>query len=343
MSRSHVRNMLTRLSIAIFLMEGLTMAQAPTTQPCDPAFVTTLRADITGRFITHVARYSNDDVVREYRAAAQDSTLVADEAFMHNLMFLVRKRDIAELHDDVRETLDHRALLPRAQVSAMKTLYALGGEDDRKALDDRVFSMLKRDLVRTDPLARSELLLWADRIGDTQTLAVLRDFLKIAQQRQKDLEQNAPDNHPAISRTDGVRGRLENQVSRLKARLDLLQLAETDRAVKLAELYLSRAGQLGFWGYVWLVKHPTPEAIDGVRRYVSRNVGALLPARGLVAEERNEMLLELRLRGVCLLETMGATLDAGETQMLTDNAELLIERAEYFRPMHDWEDVLDRQ
>ncbi|RMF80324.1 MAG: hypothetical protein D6744_08355 [Planctomycetota bacterium] len=305
--------------------------------------MTTLRADITGRFITHVDRWTNDDVEREFRAAVQDSSLVADEAFMHNLMFLVRKRDLAELHDAVRETLDHRPLLPRAQVSAMKTLYALGDADDRRALDERVYALLKRDLVRTDPLAPSELLRCADRIGGPKTLDVLREFLQFARQRQQELESNDPDNHAAIANADQLRNRLENQVTRLETRLKLAALDDAKRAAEQAELYLSRAGQLGFWGYVELVKHPSPDAITAVRQYVHRDVGALLPARGLVADERNALLLELRLRGVCLLEAMGAELTEAESKMLNEHADLLTDRAEFFRPNHDWEDVLDRE
>jgi hypothetical protein len=53
------------------------------------------------------------------------------------------------------------------------------------------------------------------------------------------------------------------------------------------------------------------------------------------------MLLHYRLRGLCLVQAMGAPLGAAEQKYLADHAQLIQDNEEFFRPRYDWEDVLD--
>jgi hypothetical protein len=74
---------------------------AQTIDKVDPRFVTSLKRNISGIYFGQVAHYTPAEIEREFRKAVLDDVLVADEEFMHNLLFLVRKREVSSLREDV--------------------------------------------------------------------------------------------------------------------------------------------------------------------------------------------------------------------------------------------------
>jgi hypothetical protein len=316
--------------------------QSQHASPVDPDFVATLRTDISGIFFASASRFAPDKIEQEFRKAVADPGLVADETFMHNLMFLVRKKEVRALHDDVERVLTKGGLTPRPEVSTMKTLYALGSSKDRVVIDERLSAQLESQLKSRDALAPSPYLESADRIGGAKTLNMLKAFQQEAARQQQQAEQKSPNDHVGIVQLDQMRSGAENKVFYLSLKLSVLAKDETDRATEMFKYYLRRTGFLGFWGYKELVDHPSPAAVNAIRGYISHRLEELLPGGGITAEDRSRLLLDYQLRGVCLLQAMKAELTPEEEKLLGDHAAMVNERKEFFRPGHDWEDVLDR-
>lgn len=317
------------------------MAQTTTAPAPDAAFVATLRANIQGIYFSTAAGYSPAKIEEEFRKAVQSRELRNDETFMTNLMFLVRKREVSALRDDVRRVVEETRLPPAADISTLKTLYALGDGADRATVDKRVSIDLKRQMVATDALEMSEIVRWGGRIGGEQTLAALRDYQAEATRRQQDAEKTSTNDFERIVKIDQLRNRLTNEVSELGRKLDLEKLPEPVRAASMTEHFLRRSGHLGYWSYKYLVDHPTDLSIAAVREYLDRKIGGLLPLGGISADEGAELTRDYRLRGVCLLQKMKAKMTPQESKMLLDNSAMLKEREEFFWPNHDWEDALD--
>lgn len=310
--------------------------------PADPEFVATLRKNISGIFFASANRYPPDKIEQEFRRAVADRALVADETFMNNLMFIVRKKEVRALHDDVERVLANGGLKASAEVSTMKTLYALGSAKDRRLVDDRLSAQMESQLKRPDALAPSPYLEWADRIGGTKTLDVVKKFQEEADRQQQQAEQTAPDDHVKIGQLDKIRSEAENKVHYLSLKLNVLAMGETDRATEMFRYFLRRTGFLGFLGYKELIDNPTPAAVNAVRGFISHRLGELLPVAGVTPDDRTKLLLDHQLRGTCLLQAMKAKLTPEEEKLLADHAPMLGERKEFFRPQYDWEDVLDR-
>lgn len=312
------------------------------TGPADPEFVATIRGNISGMFFASASRYTPDKIEQEFRKAVADRVLIADETFMHNLMFLVRKQEVRALHDDVEQVLARGGLKASAEVSTMKTLYALGSAKDRQVVDDRLSAQIENQLKTSDALIVSPYVEWADRIGGTKTLDAIKKFQHEADRKQKQTEQTAPDEHVKIGQLDKARSDAENKVHYLTLKLNVLGMGETDRATEMFKYFLKRTGFLGFWGYKELVDNPTPVAVNAVRGMIAQRLGELLPVAGISADDRARLLLDHRLRGISLLQTMKAKLTAEEEKLLADYAAMLEERKQFFQPKFDWEDVLDR-
>ncbi len=313
-----------------------------TASSVDPDFVTTLKADIFGKYYLQAERFSPETVEREFRKAVKERDLVADEGFMTNLMFLVRKKEVHALRDDVTRVL-FANLKPNADVSTMKTLYALGEDKERAVVDDRLSQYLRRRLQSPDGITPSPYLDSADRIGGKKTLDVLKEGLADASRRQTEAEKAAPDDHAHISQLDKLRSELDTKVTYLSRKLDIAAKSEADRAMAMAEQYIGQRRYLDVWAYKELVAHSTPVAIDAVRSFVSWRLSSVLPAGGLSVQERGKLMRDYQIRGVCLLQDMGAKLTPEEQKVLTDNPALLQEPGGYYRPNIDWEAVLDHR
>jgi hypothetical protein len=74
---------------------------------------------------------------------------------------------------------------------------------------------------------------------------------------------------------------------------------------------------------------------------VTRLIPAFLPTGGQSAEVRSKAELDLRLRGIALLETMGETLTSDQADLMNANSAVVEERRPYFYPACTWEEVLD--
>ncbi|MFQ5462501.1 MAG: hypothetical protein ACE5E5_07720 [Phycisphaerae bacterium] len=315
------------------------MAQT-TTQP-EPDFVTTLKADIHGVYYSQAEAFSNETIIREFRKAVQDHALLADEGFMDNLMFLVRKKEVSELADDAAEVLRKGSLKPVAEASAMKTVHALGGDQERQEVDVRLSKQLKRDLRDIAGISTSPHLAAADGVGLKQTLEVINGGLTEAVKQQREAERATPDDHVLIGRLDQGRSLLETKAFVLTRKLEALAQDDVQRATLMAEFYLKPTRHLDAWAYKELVRNPSADTIDAVRKFVSQRLSTLIPS-GLKDKERTNLRLQAQLRGVCLLETMRATLTEVEQKLLVEHEEMLNQQTRFFRPAFDWEDVLDR-
>lgn len=313
-----------------------------TTSSVDADFVATLQSDISGRYFKSADRFAVEKIEDEFRKAVKDYTLLADEQFMYNLMFLVRKKEVAALLEDVRDVCT-RPLKPRAEVSALKTLYALGTDEDRMSIDDRISRFLQRQLRAGQGIPLSPYLEAAERVGGAKTLTTLKECHSDAAHRQKEAENATPRVPSEIGQLDRIRSTLANQVDSLSTRVRIEGLDKTEAAREMAQHYLQRTTYLEFWSYKQLVDDASPTCIDAVRSFVSRRLGTLMPQSGLSSEAQTAKRLDLRLRGVCLLEAMGASLTAEEQKLLDEHAEMLQERGAFFRPGYDWGDALDRQ
>ena len=316
---------------------------AQTTQPPDPQFIETLKGSIKGRFFAGAKKYDVDKIRNEFPNCVADRALVADEQFMDNLMFLVRKREVWSLRADVERVFRDGGLKPEAEVSALKTWYACGDQAERDKIDDLLVRRLTRQKHRFDALETLPALEWADRIGGTKTRDLLKEWHEQAVQEQIEAEKQTPVNHVRIGRLDQRRSSLDTQVFKMSKRIDITGKGEGERAAAMTELYLRQAGQLAYWSYKELVAHPTPAAVQGVRDFLGKKLMTLVPAEGISERERAEMMTDNRLRGLCLLEAMGATLNERERTFFDEHAEEVAKREDYFRPGYDWEDVLDRQ
>lgn len=317
------------------------MAQVSTAPAPDAAFVAILSASIQGIFFSQAAGFSPQKIEEEFRKAVEHSDLLNDETFMSNLLFLVRKREVRALREDVRRLVEGSRLKPAADISAVKSLYALGDAADRAYVDKRVSTELKRCMSAPDAMSLQDIVRWAGRVGGEQTLAVMREYQVEATRRQAEAEKQTPNDFDRIVQIDQLRGRLTNSASELGRKLDLEKLAEPVRAASMTEHYLRRSGHLGYWSYKRLVDQPTDLSIAAVREFLDRKIGSLLPTGGITVEEGEELTRDYRLRGVCLLQAMKAKLTPQENKLLLENATMLKEREEFFWPKHDWEDVLD--
>src|SRR5579871_4017421 len=85
--------------IAVLILGGYLMAQPPNS--VDPQFIDSLKTDISGIYFSQVAHYTPEKIAEEFRKAVRDPALTADEQVMGNLLFLVRKKVVADLREDV--------------------------------------------------------------------------------------------------------------------------------------------------------------------------------------------------------------------------------------------------
>lgn len=222
-------------------------------EPVDPDFVHALSTSIRGMFASQVERFSNEKVEAEFRKAVKDSSLVANEGFMDNLMFVVRKKNIISLRPNVESVLNSSPLKPVAEVSAMKTLYALGGERERAIVDERVARQLFDD-VRRSEIPASVYLRSADRIGGARTLAVLQNLLPLAQNRQKDAERSTPGDHQRIAQLDQVRSSIDTAAVILARKTAILAEPPAQRDADLAALASQQNPRLSGWAYQEVIR-----------------------------------------------------------------------------------------
>jgi hypothetical protein len=307
----------------------------------DPDFVAALRTNITGIYYRQVERFTAAQITEEFRKLVRDPVLRTDVEVMPNALFLVRKKDVRGLRDDVLRFVEGDGGLPPViEASALKTLFALEGSRD--VVDERLSQRLARALESPRAAKTSPYLDAAERIGGPKTLAVLRRGQAETAARQREAEASTPDDHVRIGELDQVRSALETKVDVLSRKLAVLGRPEGDRAAELVALYLRRAVPLDYWAYRELVAAPSPAAVAAVRRTIAGNVEQLLPAGGLSAEERGRRRLDLQLRGILLVSAMKADLTADEQALVTEQAAMIRARSEFFQPNYDWEDVLDR-
>lgn len=304
----------------------------------DRAFVQALQSSPTGIYYRDVAHYSSEKIETEFRNATAQPELVADEEFMANVLFLIRKREIRTLHDDVARLIQPGVLKPRASVSALKTMVSLGTPSDMSAVD-RNFSELQRAALK-DPHIQAEILPWAERVGGPQTLAVLRSELVTVTREQRAAEStNSPD-FTKVSQLDRVRSSLENQEFVLKRKLEIDGMREPERAFTLTDLYMRRVGHLAIWSYKQLVDNPSPASAAGVRAFMSDSVKGMVP-KSASGDAGSRLILDLRLRGLCLLLRMGQATPQ-ETDFIEQYKSRIEQNPVFYRPNYDWEDVLDR-
>ena len=163
------------------------MAQSPVS--ADAQFIDSLKTDISGIYFSQVAHYTPQKISEEFRKAVRDPALVADEIVMANLFFLIRKKTIQGLREDVSRLVAANQLKPGAQVSALKTLYALGGDQERNTADYLVSQALAQLIQAGNPPEASPYVQAADRIGGPRTLIALKQILAEATNRQRVAEQ----------------------------------------------------------------------------------------------------------------------------------------------------------
>src|ERR1700730_2059878 len=273
----------------LLMAAGCNMAQ--TTISADPDFVGPLKASATGIFFSSVAGFTPEKIEWEFRKAVQDPALVADEKFMANLMFLVRKREVRSLLPDVEAVLS-RGLQPRAEVSALKTLFALGSTREHAMVDDRVSRELHKQIQSGADLSLSPFFESSERIGGPQTLRVLQERHGSVLAEQRHAEQAMPNDHVRIKRLDQLRSELDDKTFILSRKLVILAMPEEQLAGEMVGLYLQRSGQLSFWAYKELVDHPTAAIVNGVRAFITQKSDSLLPVGGLSEEQRSAKRLE---------------------------------------------------
>jgi hypothetical protein len=307
-------------------------------EPVDPDFVKALSTSIRGIFAVQIERFAPQKVELEFRKAVRDPKLTSNEGFMDSLMFVVRKKNIAALRSDVEAALSGIELKPLAEISAMKTLYALGGERERALVDERfgrrLFAGLKSGDVPPGPY-----LGVADLIGGKNTRSVLEAALPEATSRQKQAEQSTPQNHFRIGQLDKVRMTIQIQAITLSRKMKILASAQPQRDVELLKLYLQRAGHLGFWGYRELVRLSSPATPGTVRAFLAQDLDSILPVSGLTPEDRGRRQEQATLRAAILLQDIQAPLLPEEQKLLDRDAAQIRESPGSYRP--DWETVLD--
>src|SRR5262249_22996557 len=116
---------------------------------------------------------------------------------------------------------------------------------------------------------------------------------------------------------------------------------EPQRSAQLARVYMSRPALLTCWAYRELLAGASPQSRDAVRDVVTRLLPSFLPSGGQTPEARSRDELDLRLRGITLLEKMGAMLTPDQVHLMQSNEALVRSRQPFFYPACTWEDVLD--
>jgi hypothetical protein len=330
-----------RLSGISFIVAGGVCVMAQTMDKADPDFVTALKTNISGIYFGQVARYRPDKIELEFRRAVKDPALVNDDEFMANLFYLVRMKEIRSLRGDVGQLVGSKRLKPEAQVSGLKTAFALGSPSDRQEVDRMESDALAELAQSGHSVEESPFVPVADRIGGTRTLVALRRLHSDSAARQAAATQQRPDNFSLIARLDKVRDRLERQVADLARKTEILSKPEPERTAGLVRLYMSRTAFLSCWAYRQLLGEASPASQAVARNVVAREIPTFLPSAGQSAEARSSAELDLRLVGVALVQRLGATLSADESELLRRNDSLIKERQPFFYPVCSWEDVLD--
>jgi len=305
----------------------------------DPAFVASLRGNISGIFYQPVAHWPPEKIAAEFRKIVRVPALVADEEVMENLLFLARKKDIGDLRDDVRRLLDEPALKPRAVVSTWKTAFALGDEHDRAVVDERLSQALARLTGQADA-RHSPFLEAADGIGGVRALGVLRPWHGEVATRQREVERERPNDHAEIERLDRLRDTLDGKAALIERKQVIRGLPAGDQIRELLKLYLAKTPGLAPWAARELGRAAPATVALVARDVLWREVQQMAP-RGGAPEARAARVLDLRLRGIGLLEQLGIPLNEDETRLVRANAEMVASREAFFRPRYDWEDVLD--
>lgn len=308
----------------------------------DPEFISVLKSDIQGMYWSEAAKFTPEQIEREYRNIVQDHKLRGKEGLMSNLMFMVRKREVTALRDDVFQEYRVGNLPPEAVLSAAKTVVAIGGDRERETVDRDWADKLRKEWQRPDGLTDSRTLDVADRVGGEKTLAALNELYPQAQQSQKEAETAPSPDFEEIKRLDRIRSAIATKRTILEKRLQVQALGQKERMTELASLFVGRQRFHEAWAYKALRAAPADDAIVGVRAAMNR-AASLVPQRGLPAEQREAYLLDARLRAVCLLEELKAALTVEEQTLLADNADRIRANESLYRPAYDWEDVLDRR
>jgi hypothetical protein len=260
---------------------------------------------------------------------------------MSNLLFLVRMKEVSSLRDDVWRLVAGKHLEPAVQVSGLKTVFALGGPNERDAVD-RMEAEALAELVQFGQSPEgSPFVPPADRIGGPRTLVALRRLHSDAANRQAAATQQSPDNHALISRLDKVRAGLQRQVADLTRKTGILAKPEPGRTAELTRVYMKRPAYLTCWAYRELIGEASPASRAVVQDVITREIPTFLPSGGQSPETRSKAELDLRLRGIALLQKMGAPLSPDRTQLLNENYLMMKAREPYFYPRCTWEEVLD--
>jgi hypothetical protein len=320
----------------LLLAWGALLMQAA--EPVDPEFVKALSTSIRGMFAVQIDRFPPQKIETEFRKAVNDSKLTSNEGFLVNLMFVVRKKDIIALRPDVQNALRNIEMKPLAEISTLKTLYALGDDRDRAIVDEQ-FARRLFDELRNAPAAPGPYLAAAEKIGGVKTKAVLDAALPQAAARQQDAERSEPGNHVRIGQLDKIRMSIQVQAVTLSRKQAALALAPAQRDVELEKLYLRKAGGLAPWAYRELVRLHSPQTPGTLRAFVAQDLGSILPASGVTPEARASSVEQARLRTAILLQDIKAPLLPDEQKLLEQDAATIAQSPEAFRP--DWEAVLD--
>lgn len=314
---------------------------AQTVDKVDPDFVKALRTNISGIYFNQVARYRPAEIESEFRKAVQDPELTKDEEFMANLFYLVRMKEVRSLREDVWRMVTPKRLPPVAQVSGLKTAYALGSLADRVEVD-RMEAEALAELVQSGRATEaSPFVEAADRIGGSRTLMALRRVHLESEARQSAAMKNQPDNFSQIATLDKVRDRLQRQLADLTRKTEILSKPEPDRTAALVRVYMSRPAILTCWAYRELLEGASPASQAVVQNIVTNELPTFLPKGGQSPEARSRAELDLRLRGLVLLQNMGVLLMPDEAELLQNNAGLIQSRQPFFSPACSLEDVLD--
>jgi hypothetical protein len=286
----------------------------PQTNPPDPAFEIALSTSIRGIFAVELDRFTPQFVEIEYRKIVRQPDLVSNDGIMDNLMFVVRKKDILVLRPDVVDTLRGQKLKPHAELSALKTLYALGSEQDRLYVDDYYAHLLAQDVKSNDGLSEGPLLAAASPIGGQRTLLLLKGLLPEATARQRDAEEHTPANHVRIASLDQVRSSISNQIVVLTRKQTILNAPEPRRTLELFRLARTDSSPFGLWAYRELIDHPSVGRVAAIRQ-------AIFGEQPVPPD------------ALSILQAMKAPMSAEEDEILKKRSP----------PPPDWEAVLDRQ
>src|SRR5581483_3873873 len=125
--------------------------------------------------------------------------------------------------------VEGRKLPAAAQVSALKTLFALGGPKDREEVDRMEAEELAKLAQSDQSLDASPYVPAADRIGGSQTLAELRRLHSEATARQAAATKQEPQNFSVIGALDKTRDRLQRQVAMLTRKTEIQAKSEPAR------------------------------------------------------------------------------------------------------------------